>query len=158
MRYCAQLTEIRRQARLARLLRWSSGMKSHTHISLSSLRTLTVGLLVAAMAILVMAPTAAAESVDTQDLWSEVERIEATLTLEESAAQQDVRRGLTNTARLRYTAVVRTVRKVIVLLDALYSRESDLDRQIAVLTRMGTARERMGRARDMLAVLEASKR
>lgn len=117
-------------------------------------------LTVVLLALALLTPTGAALAApgDTSVLWDEVVRLDASIVEAHDQARADVRRGLNYSALQRYQSVVAETGKVCALLEALYEREHDLDRQMDALTRLGVTRDLLSRARDMVDVLRRTGR
>ncbi|MGM0578194.1 MAG: hypothetical protein ACQEXJ_20895 [Myxococcota bacterium] len=115
-------------------------------------------LLAALLAPAALATPPPADGDDIRALWERVDRMEADIADHEARARRDIRRGLNKAALHRYQEIIADVQVEMGLLGDLYDLERDLERQTEILTRQGTARERLERARDIVSVLRATTR
>ena len=123
------------------------------------MKRVTLRFVVLVLAALLCGPAHASSGAEgTQLLWEEVERLDQTIRDNHDQARTDIKRGLTMSALQRYKAVALDVGKEIALLEALYEREQELDRQMDALTQLGAARDLQDRAKDMITMLERMSR
>ena len=113
----------------------------------SALTALTVSVF------LLFAGSSVANASQPEDLWQEVDRLQAEVETNEQIAKSQVGKHQNKSAAARYARVIADSTAQLTLLDRLFIEDTSLDTQLEVMTRIGLVKQRMQRVSEVLEIL-----